>query len=53
MRQIVQDYLEKADPKLLDAMTSEEQRYVEKQEQPKKGKKTKPPKEEDAADSSD
>ncbi len=42
MRQIVQDYLEKPDPKLFDAMTSEEQRWVEKQANPKKAKASKP-----------
>ena len=52
MRQIVQDYLEKPNSKLFDAMTSEEQRWVDKQANPKKAKASKPkaapPKEENA-----
>ena len=43
MRKIVQDYLEKPNAKLLAAMTSEEQRYIDNQN-PKKEKAPKAPK---------
>ena len=40
MRQIVQDYIDKPDPKIWDRLTAEEQRYVQRvSKKTKKGEK--------------